>query len=424
MRLPRLIGVSRMMDLMLTGRTYGAEEGQAFGLSHFLVGDGEGLAKGIEIAKRIADNSPPTNFAVMHVLPRIAEQDRASGYLPKSLIAAIAQGSDEAKTRLKDFLEKRGKKVLRTEAMRERQSSARAAPLRAGAAWRRRRSLVDRRPTARSIFARRSRCRLSGQTDRTAGALGRRPRPIACSWRSARRTARGARSRYAQALEQVRRIGAALLTRGLSAERPIAILSGNDHRARAARSRGDDVGIPYAPISAPYSLISSDFGKLKSIIEICSRPGLVFASRRRAFARAIDAAVPPGVEIVVTANPLGSRPSTPFADLIVTRPTAAVDAAHAEVGPDTIAKFLFTSGSTGNPKGVINTQRMRCANQAMIRAGLAFFADEPPVIVDWPPWNHTFGGNHDFGLVLDNGGSLYIDEGKPLPGAIEATVRT
>ena len=91
--------------------------------------------------------------------------------------------------------------------------------------------------------------------------------------------------------------------------------------------------------------------------------------------------------------------------------------------PDTIAKILFTSGSTGQPKGVINTQRMLCANQAMIRAGLAFLADEPPVIVDWLPWNHTFGSNHNFGLVLDNGGSLYIDEGKPLPGAIEATVR-
>jgi enoyl-CoA hydratase/carnithine racemase len=112
-RLPRIIGTSRMMDLMLTGRTYGAEEGQAFGISHYLVGEGEGLAKGIEIAKRIATNSPTTNFAILNVLPRIAEQDRASGYVMESLTAAIAQGNEEAKKRIKDFLEKRAAKVER-----------------------------------------------------------------------------------------------------------------------------------------------------------------------------------------------------------------------------------------------------------------------------------------------------------------------
>ena len=112
-RLPRIIGVSRMMDLMLTGRTYGAEEGQAFGISHYLVGEGEGLAKGVEIATRIASNSPTTNFAIMNVLPRIAEQDRASGYVMESLTAAIAQGNEEAKKRINDFLEKRAAKVER-----------------------------------------------------------------------------------------------------------------------------------------------------------------------------------------------------------------------------------------------------------------------------------------------------------------------
>ena len=112
-RLPRLIGVTRMMDLMLTGRTYGAEEGQALGLSHYLTEPGEGLAKGIELAKRVATNSPTTNFAIMHALPRIAEQDRASGYLMESMMAAIAQGNDEAKKRIKDFLEKRAAKVTR-----------------------------------------------------------------------------------------------------------------------------------------------------------------------------------------------------------------------------------------------------------------------------------------------------------------------
>jgi feruloyl-CoA synthase len=227
---------------------------------------------------------------------------------------------------------------------------------------------------------------------------------------------------YAQTLASVRAIAASLLERDLSPEHPIAILSGNDIEHALLGLAAMHVGIPYAPISVPYSLMSQDFGKLKSIIGILT-PGLVFAANGTAFARAIAATVPADIEVVVTANPFSERRTTPFAALSATTPNAAVDAAHAEVGPNTIAKFLFTSGSTGQPKGVINTQRMLCSNQSMISAGLAFIRDEPPVLVDWPPWNHTFGGNHDFGMVLDNGGSFYIDEGRPLPGAIEATVR-
>ncbi|MGD0333716.1 MAG: feruloyl-CoA synthase [Xanthobacteraceae bacterium] len=227
---------------------------------------------------------------------------------------------------------------------------------------------------------------------------------------------------YAAAFAKVRAVAAALLARDLSPDRPIAILSGNDIEHALIGLAAMHVGIPYAPISVPYSLLSQDFGKLKAIIDILT-PGLVFAANGTAFARAIAATVPPGVEIVVTANPPPDRPATPFAELSSAQPTPAVEAAHAKVGPDTIAKVLFTSGSTGQPKGVINTQRMLCANQVMIRAGFLFFADEPPVVIDWLPWNHTFGSNHNFGLVLDNGGSLYIDEGKPMPGAIEATVR-
>jgi feruloyl-CoA synthase len=240
----------------------------------------------------------------------------------------------------------------------------------------------------------------------------------------AQRTADGSwrKLTYAQTLSQVRGIAQSLLERKLSAERPIAILSGNDIEHALLGLAAMMVGIPYAPISVPYSLMSSDFGKLKSIVEILT-PGLVFVADGKAFGRTLDAAVPLDVEIVVTANPPGSRPSISFAELVMSEPTAGIDAAHAKVGPDTVAKILFTSGSTGYPKGVINTQRMLCANQAMIRAGLAFVGDEPPVIVDWLPWNHTFGSNHNFNLVLDNGGSLYIDEGKPLPGAIAATAR-
>jgi feruloyl-CoA synthase len=199
-------------------------------------------------------------------------------------------------------------------------------------------------------------------------------------------------------------------------------LSGNDIEHALLGLAAMHVGIPYAPISVPYSLVSQDFGKLKAILDLLS-PGLVFASNGMAFARAIAAAAPPGAEIVIGTAPPGDRPSTAFATLAAGRPTTAVDMAHAKVGPDTIAKFLFTSGSTGQPKGVVNTQRMLCANQAMLRAGFPFVADEPPVVVDWLPWNHTFGSNHNFNLVLNNGGSLYIDEGKPLPGGIAATVR-
>jgi feruloyl-CoA synthase len=228
---------------------------------------------------------------------------------------------------------------------------------------------------------------------------------------------------YGAALASVRAIAAALLERQLSPERPIAILSGNDIEHALLGLAAMHVGVPYAPISVPYSLVSRDFKKLKAIIEILT-PGLVFAADGAAFAPAIAATVPQDVEVAVTANPASDRPMTPFTELLDARPTAAVEAAHAMVGPATVAKILFTSGSTGQPKGVINTQQMLCANQAMIRGGLAFLGDgEPPVLVDWLPWNHTYGSNHNFGLVLDGGGSLYIDEGKPMPGAIEATAR-
>jgi feruloyl-CoA synthase len=227
---------------------------------------------------------------------------------------------------------------------------------------------------------------------------------------------------YAQTLAAVRAVAAALLKRGLSAERPVAILSGNDIEHALLGLAAMHVGIPYAPISVPYSLLSQDFGKLKTIIEILA-PGLAFAANGTAFARAIAAALPRDVEVAVTVNPPADRTTTPFSELLQTPATVEVDTAHARIERDWPAKILFTSGSTGRPKGVENTHRMLCANQAMIRAGLPFVGDEPPILVDWLPWNHTFGSNHNFGLVLDNGGSLYLDEGKPLPGLIDATVR-
>src|SRR5690606_15283050 len=227
---------------------------------------------------------------------------------------------------------------------------------------------------------------------------------------------------YEQALEFARRIGESLLARNLSAERPIVILSGNDIEHALLGLGAIYAGIPYAPVSPAYSLMSGDFGKLRSIINLLT-PGLVFACDGGLFAKAIDTVVPDGVEIVVTRNAPANRRTTRFEDLWKTEPSHKLDAAHDAVGPDTFVKFRFTSGSTGVPKCVINTQRMWCANQVMLRQSLAYFAEEPPVVVDWAPWHHTAGGNHDVGLVLYNGGTFYIDEGKPLPGAIEETVR-
>lgn len=212
---------------------------------------------------------------------------------------------------------------------------------------------------------------------------------------------------YKDALERSRRVGEYLLRKELSAERPLVVLSGNDIEHALLHLGAMYVGIPYAPVSPAYSLLSVDFGKLRSIFELLT-PGLVFVSQREPFSKALEA-VSGKTEVI-------DKLEEPQA-------TSKVDEAQARVGPDTIAKFLFTSGSTGTPKAVINTQRMWCANQEMIRAMLPYFAEEPPVLVDWAPWHHTAAGNHNFGLALYNGGSYYIDEGKPMPGAIETTVR-
>src|SRR5438270_582239 len=306
-RLPRLIGVARMMDMMLTGRVYSATEGASYGFAQYVTEAGNGLSKALELATKVASNAPLTNFAVLQALPMIAEANPQTGLLMELLTAT-------------------------------------------------------------------------------------------------------------------RHIASSLIQRGLSAERPVVILSGNsiDHALLAFGAFY--AGIPFCPVSPAYSLVSKDYGKLSYLMKLLT-PGLVFAENADKFADALAANVSLGTEIAASYGHVPGRDVTLLADLMATPIRGDLDEVHGKIGPDTIAKFLLTSGSTGNPKAVINTQRMICANQVMLRETLAFLKDEPPVIIDWLPWNHTFGGNHNIGLTLFNGGSMYLDEGKPMPGGIEETVR-
>jgi len=226
---------------------------------------------------------------------------------------------------------------------------------------------------------------------------------------------------YREALEQVRRLAQGLLDRKLSTERTVVILSGNsiEHALLALASMY--VGVPYAPIAPAYSLQAAEFGTLRQVFERM-KPGLVFASEGALFERALKDALPAGAELAVFSSAPAELPSTSFRELQAA-PSAAVEAARNLVNGDTVAKVLFTSGSTGKPKGVMNTQRMLCSNQVMIRMHFKFLADEPPVLCCWLPWNHTAGGNHNFGIALFNGGTLYIDEGKPTPQHFGTTLR-
>ena len=226
---------------------------------------------------------------------------------------------------------------------------------------------------------------------------------------------------FAEVVERIQPLAQALLDAGLSQERPLMILSGNEIEHFLLGMAAIWVGIPYAPISPAYSLISTDYGKLRHIADLLT-PGMVYASDGAKFGPAIDAVFASDVKLIVRSNPLSGRPSSLFDDLLKTPVTSAVAAAHDAITPDTVAKVLFTSGSTGLPKGVITTNRMMACNQQMIRQALAFFADEPPVLLDWMPWNHVAGGSHNTGIAIYNGGSFYIDDGQPTPARIGRTL--
>jgi feruloyl-CoA synthase len=226
---------------------------------------------------------------------------------------------------------------------------------------------------------------------------------------------------YADAHAKVRSIAQALLDRRLSHERPILILAENGIDHALVMLGAMEVGLPVAPLSTAAARLSRDFGKVKHARDLF-QPQLVYVDNPAAYEGALRAVDWGGAEMVASGSALDGIPATPFSALASTRPTEAVDRENASVGPDTVAKILLTSGSTGQQKGVVNTQRMLCSNQEAIRQLWLLLEDEPLVLLDWLPWSHTFGGNFCFNLMLRNGGSFYIDEGRPAPRLIGRSI--
>lgn len=229
---------------------------------------------------------------------------------------------------------------------------------------------------------------------------------------------------YGEALDKVRRIAQSLLDFGLSPERPLIILGENSIEHGLLALAAQHVGIPSAALAPAYATLSTDYEKLKDIAKQIT-PGLVFVDDAEIFQKAVDTAFGADMPIVSLRNFASNRPGKAFHfdDLLKAEPTSRIDAAFDAVGPDTVAKFLFTSGTTGSPKAVIQTQRMLCSNMEMVADCYAFMRDEPPILVDWAPWNHTASGNKVFNLVIYHGGTYYIDYGKPSPALMGESIR-
>ncbi|RTL58186.1 MAG: feruloyl-CoA synthase [Rhodocyclaceae bacterium] len=228
---------------------------------------------------------------------------------------------------------------------------------------------------------------------------------------------------YAEAHRQVRRISSWLLGQNLSAQRPVVVLSENGIEHALLSLAAMYVGVPVCSISTGYSLASKDHLKLKANIELM-RPGVIYADNISRFDAALKSIASLHDGVIVAGSRGAALPgTTTFTTLLAKEDSAAVDRAFNAIDHDTIAKFIFTSGSVGAPKAVTITQRMLCSNMAMKDKIWPFLLETPPVILDWLPWSHVFGGNHNFNLVLHFGGTLYIDEGKPTPAGLDKTLR-
>jgi feruloyl-CoA synthase len=228
------------------------------------------------------------------------------------------------------------------------------------------------------------------------------------------------RMTYSMALARVEAIATFLLRARLSAETPIMVLSENSIEHGLLSLAASHTGIPIASVSPAYSLMSKDHAKLKGITRALS-PGVIYVADGAQFSSAL-AAIADLHEAKIIAGKNASGAMLSFADLLADADAARVAQAFARVTPDTIAKILFTSGSTGEPKGVINTQRMLTYSQEAKAWEWPFIAWQPPVVLDWLPWSHTFGANHNFNLILRNGGTLYIDGGRPAPALFHKTI--
>jgi feruloyl-CoA synthase len=222
---------------------------------------------------------------------------------------------------------------------------------------------------------------------------------------------------YGAAVAAADAIGQALIERGLGPARPLLILSGNGVNHLLMTLGALAAGVPVAPVSVAYSLQSKDHARIRAIAELIA-PGAVYAEDPGPFGPALDALS--GIPAVTGSGARAGAET--IGELTATVPGEAIRGAFATLTPDVIAKVLFTSGSTGTPKGVLNTHRMLSANQRMIAQAWPFLAAERPVIVDWLPWSHTFGGNHNVNMMLVNGGTLYVDGGRPAPGQFAQTV--